>query len=306
MQEREIIINTAPQRRHYTPEQREALLLARKKRRAARRRNQIIFLVMCAIVLVLVLVGLVKGIGLAVSALRAVEWSSLSASSTVSTQSNAVDEDEDVVVEGTTASDFDISTYTYDPEDARLLLVNANLPLAASVTVTTEVADDITGVALETQAATSYRAMASAASVQGVMLTLCTGYLDEAGQQALLEEWQAFYVAEGYTQTEAESLAQSVVGEVGASEYQTGYGAVILADDYTSLDVGFADTAAFAWLETYAAEYGFILRYAEDKQMITGKTYQPWHWRYVGVENAKAIVASGLSLEEFIEADGTF
>ena len=62
----------------------------------------------------------------------------------------------------------------------------------------------------------------------------------------------------------------------------------------------FADTRAYQWLTAYAAEYGFILRYPEDRQAITGVVFEPWHWRYVGVENALAIRASGLSLEEFL------
>ena len=53
-------------------------------------------------------------------------------------------------------------------------------------------------------------------------------------------------------------------------------------------------------LPPYAAEYGFILRYPEDRQAATGVVFEPWHWRYVGAENALAIRASGLSLEEFL------
>ena len=73
-----------------------------------------------------------------------------------------------------------------------------------------------------------------------------------------------------------------------------------LSTDYTAQDTGFADTRAYQWLTAYAAEYGFILRYPEDRQAITGVVFEPWHWRYVGVENALAIRASGLSLEEFL------
>mgnify|MGYP000464789635 CR=1 FL=1 len=57
---------------------------------------------------------------------------------------------------------------------------------------------------------------------------------------------------------------------------------------------------AVAQLTAYAAEYGFILRYPQDRQAATGVVFEPWHWRYVGVENALAIRASGLSLEEFL------
>ena len=53
-------------------------------------------------------------------------------------------------------------------------------------------------------------------------------------------------------------------------------------------------------LEAYAAEHGFILRWPQERQAATGIVFEPWHWRYVGVENALAIRASGLSLEEFL------
>ena len=88
--------------------------------------------------------------------------------------------------------------------------------------------------------------------------------------------------------------------EADANEHGTGYAADILSTDYTAQDTGFADTRAYQWLTAYAAEYGFILRYPEDRQAITGVVFEPWHWRYVGVENALAIRASGLSLEEFL------
>ena len=74
----------------------------------------------------------------------------------------------------------------------------------------------------------------------------------------------------------------------------------ILSAYYTTRDTGFAATRAYEWLTAYAAEYGFILRYPQDRQAATGVVFEPWHWRYVGSENALAIRASGLSLEEFL------
>ena len=61
-----------------------------------------------------------------------------------------------------------------------------------------------------------------------------------------------------------------------------------------------ADTPLQQWLMEHCTEYGFILRCPEDRQAATGMAFAPWHWRYVGVENALAIRASGLSLEEFL------
>lgn len=88
----------------------------------------------------------------------------------------------------------------------------------------------------------------------------------------------------------------------GQSEHQTG-----LAMDVTSPGVGFTLTQAFGetpegrWLEEHAHEFGFIIRYPEDSEHITGYQYEPWHLRYVGIEHATAIREAGLTLEEYLE-----
>ncbi|MFI3169047.1 MAG: M15 family metallopeptidase [Faecalibacterium sp.] len=310
MQEREIAIDPSLQKPRYSVQQRAEMLRAKKKRRAERRRNQIIFLGLCAVALILIIIGIVKGAMLAFSALRVAEWPafSLEDKEAITTQGQVqteLDAATEAALQETVS--YDISDYEYDASDARLILVNTNLLLSEDYTLPElAVADDATGITLAAQAAESYRAMASAALADGISLTLIAGYHDAETQQTVFETWQQFYLDEGYTADEAYDLAQEVVAEPNASEHQTGYGADILSADYTAQDIGYADTVAFAWLSRYAAEYGFILRYPEDKQMITGRAYEPWHWRYVGVENAKAIVESGLTLEEFIEAEGVF
>ena len=162
------------------------------------------------------------------------------------------------------ASQYDGSAYTLDLADARLTLVNANLPLADSTAPSLAVADDATGVQLNAEAAQNYRTMAAAAQQQGVTLTLEAGYQDTA------------------------------------DEYATGYGADILSADSAEKTAAFAKSRAYQWLTAYAAEYGFVERWPEDRQAATGMAYAPWHWRYVGKENALALRASGLSLEEFL------
>ena len=57
--------------------------------------------------------------------------------------------------------------------------------------------------------------------------------------------------------------------------------------------------------EAYAAEHGFILRWPQERQAATGMVFEPWHWRYVGRDNALAIRASGLSLEEYLALEQT-
>ena len=190
--------------------------------------------------------------------------------------------------------------YMCDTDDARLVVVNANLPLESEPAPELAVADDATGEQLETEAAAAYRSMAEAAQAAGVELNLVTGWQDADTRTAAYEAQKQTYLARHKSEEEASARAAAILPEADANEHGTGYAADILSTDYTAQDTGFADTRAYQWLTAYAAEYGFILRYPEDRQAITGVVFEPWHWRYVGVENALAIRASGLSLEEFL------
>ena len=185
-------------------------------------------------------------------------------------------------------------------DDPYLILVNNNLPLAQDYAPQTAVADAATGKELETQAAAAYQSMAAAAQAEDVSLILCSGYRDYAYQQDLFAKRTQKYEAQGYDAEQAAALAKTVVAMPGCSEHQTGLAADIVTESHQNLDSGFAATDAYRWLSEHAAEYGFILRYPEDRQAATGIIYEPWHWRYVGVENARAIRESGLSLEEFL------
>ena len=92
----------------------------------------------------------------------------------------------------------------------------------------------------------------------------------------------------------------------GASEHQTGLALDVScqAVDY-QLDERFGETREGRWLKRCAPLYGFILRYPQDRQAATGVVFEPWHWRYVGRDNALAIRASGLSLEEYLALEQT-
>ena len=110
-----------------------------------------------------------------------------------------------------------------------------------------------------------------------------------------------YIVTSGYRSYErqVEIYAQSEPGKAqkpGASEHQTG-----LAFDVTvETSEGFESTPQYGWLMTHAHEYGFIQRYPANKADITGISYEPWHYRYVGVEAATRIYRTGQTLEEFV------
>ena len=114
-----------------------------------------------------------------------------------------------------------------------------------------------------------------------------------------------YIVTSGYRSYErqAEVYAQSEPGKAqkpGASEHQTG-----LSFDVTvETSEGFESTPQYGWLITHAHEYGFIQRYPANKADITGISYEPWHYRYVGIEAATRMHATGQTLEEFVASGG--
>ena len=115
-------------------------------------------------------------------------------------------------------------------------------------------------------------------------------------------DMNGYIVTSGYRsyQRQQEVYAQSEPGKAqqpGASEHQTG-----LAFDVTvETNDGFESTPQYAWLMQHAHEYGFIQRYPANKADITGISYEPWHYRYVGVEVAQEIRDLGLTLEEYLD-----
>lgn len=143
--------------------------------------------------------------------------------------------------------------------------------------------------------------MFAAAKEDGVNLIVCSPYRDVARQEYLFERKVKSFLKTGMSYMDAYKTASITVTVPGASEHQVGLAVDIISDTYSSLDEGFADTPAGKWLAEHSWEYGFILRYPLGKEEITGIQYEPWHFRYVGVDAAKIIVEDGITLEEFVE-----
>ena len=89
----------------------------------------------------------------------------------------------------------------------------------------------------------------------------------------------------------------------GTSEHATGLAVDIMSTKYGELDEKQGDTEEQKWLMEHCSEYGFVLRFPQDKSDITGIVYEPWHYRYVGVDAAKEMTENGLTLEEYDSAN---
>ncbi len=125
----------------------------------------------------------------------------------------------------------------------------------------------------------------------GLGCTINNTYRSKATQQYLWNRGVNRYLAQGMTQEEAEAETGKSTAIPGHSEHQTG-----LAVDLDGSD------AAYAWLAEHCWDYGFILRYPENKIDITGIIYEPWHFRYVGTELSQELKTLGVTLEEYLQS----
>ena len=128
--------------------------------------------------------------------------------------------------------------------------------------------------------------MCAAAYEDGVSLWPISTYRSYDYQEGLYNR---------YVERDGQEEADRYSARPGHSEHQTG-----LAIDLNSLDYSFADTAEGRWIAAHCHEYGFILRYPQNKEAETGYRYEPWHVRYLGVGTATAVAQSGLCLEEYL------
>ncbi len=195
---------------------------------------------------------------------------------------------------------------TYSPtasklskDDWKLVLVNKQHPVPEDYTITlgkikgsmkcdVRILDDLTD-------------MMQAAKADGIHLVVCSPYRDYNRQTVLFDRKIDYYMEEGHSYMEAYKLASMTVTVPGASEHQIGLALDIVSTTYSWLEIDFGETAAGRWLREHCDEYGFILRYPQGKEYITGIQYEPWHFRYVGKEAAAQIMERDITLEEFIE-----
>ncbi len=143
--------------------------------------------------------------------------------------------------------------------------------------------------------------MLKAGRKEGLRFEICSSYRSVERQQELLDEDIDALMRQGYTYDEAYEEVTRETMPPGYSEHSTGLAFDIVSLDYQMLDDKQASTKECLWLQEHCQEYGFILRYPQGKEDITGIDYEPWHFRYVGVEAATYIMENDLTLEEYLE-----
>lgn len=128
--------------------------------------------------------------------------------------------------------------------------------------------------------------MFTAAGKAGLDLYIASGYRSYQRQSVLYNN---------YVSIDGKAAADRYSARPGHSEHQTG-----LAFDINDPSDSFIGTPESKWLAAHCYEYGFIIRYQQNKESITGFKYEPWHVRYVGVELAQTLQKSGQCLEEYL------
>lgn len=150
---------------------------------------------------------------------------------------------------------------------------------------------------LRAKAATALAQLTNAATAQNVHLLISTAYRSYSYQKTLYDN---------YVRSEGQAAADTFSARPGYSEHQTGLSLDFRAvSGKCPLKQCFATTPEGKWLAANAYRYGFVLRYPKDKDAVTGYHYEPWHFRYVGLDLSTELHKQGVStLEEFFGVSG--
>ncbi len=133
-------------------------------------------------------------------------------------------------------------------------------------------------------------------------IRITSGYRTYAYQQSLFQTYLAQEQEKHPGWTEAQCIAEVATysARPGESEHQTGLCMDLISEEHVVLDESFAENPAYAFLAENAHHFGFILRYPKGDEATTGYAYEPWHYRFVGIEAATAIHERGITLEEYL------
>lgn len=198
---------------------------------------------------------------------------------------------EQVVLDVNMGLDRPFYSQTQAAEDphSTAVLVNKYHALAPDYVPQLEALGSPYGVgSLTPEAAAAFRQMADDARKEGISLRSVSAYRSYSTQDRLYRS---------YLSQDSQSRVDTYSARPGYSEHQTG---LALDINTARISAHFENTAEFAWLQANCTRYGFLLRYPEGKDSITGYRFEPWHYRYVGVETAQACTGQGLTYEEYL------
>ena len=187
-------------------------------------------------------------------------------------------------------------TYNLDDPASYTVVVNKHRPLnpldyEAGDMVVPGVIGNPNSRLIRAEAAGALERLATDAGNAGIFMSILSGYRSYATQE---QTYNNFIARDG------EERANQYSAKPGHSEHQTGLAVDLDDGSGCALYNCFADTAAGQWLAANAWQYGFVLRYPLGSEAITGYEFEPWHYRYVGIEVSTAMHNNGITtLEEY-------
>ena len=157
------------------------------------------------------------------------------------------------------------------------------------------------GMTFDERGAAALKQMVADCKAAGNKPVAISAYRTQETQQELFDNKVLRVIEAGTNPAFAEAEAAMSVAIPGTSEHQLGFSVDIVDNARPDLDFGQQWTPTQRWLMEHCTDYGFILRYPVESTDVTGIIFEPWHYRYVGVKNAKKIAASALVFEQYLE-----
>ena len=186
-----------------------------------------------------------------------------------------------------------------------LRLVNKWTPMTQAESETLPIATLSGAESVDSRIIEPLNRMLGDASQYGLWVT--SSYRSYSTQERLYNNKVQRVISEqGCSYEDALVIAATEVAAPGTSEHNTGLAVDLLYTGMWELEEYWEDGEAFDWLMAHCHEYGFILRFPKGKEAITGVIYEPWHYRYVGVEAATYIMQNGITLEEYVQQQGLY
>ena len=182
-----------------------------------------------------------------------------------------------------------------------LMLINHSHPMEEGYVP--ELANIDEGHQVDKRVLKPLQEMLAAAEKEGYSLYVCSAYRSVERQKELFNESMVDYAGQGMNYYQAAVETAKSIAWPGESEHATGLAMDIVSTEYQGLDEKQGQTDDQKWLMEHCYEYGFILRYPKDKSNETGIIYEPWHYRYVGVEDAMRIKEQNVTLEQYLNEE---
>lgn len=180
-----------------------------------------------------------------------------------------------------------------------LTLVNKDNPMEEDYDL--ELTELQSGYSVDSRIADAAKEMLADAKAAGLHVVICSAYRSVTRQEQVFNDSVKDRLNQGMDYWEAFEDTRLSVAEPGTSEHAMGLALDLVSNQYTELDDRQETTKEAQWLKENCHKYGFILRYPPSKTDITGIIYEPWHYRYVGVEDATKIMELDVTLEEYLE-----